>query len=89
MHKSDFPTDTPHFDKIIKKSRSRFNGFLISTKESIATIAKNSKFKKYNEGSVPYLHKDRIPLKVANLNKPKDDVAWTLFDDECEGMCGV
>ena len=47
------------------------------------------KFKQYNEGSVPYLHKDRIPLKVANLSKPKEDVAWTLFDDECEGMCGV
>jgi len=36
----------PYFDKIIKKSRSRFNGFLISTKESIATIAKNSRSKK-------------------------------------------
>ena len=23
------------------------------------------------------------------LTKPKEDVAWTLFDDECEGMCGV
>ena len=33
----------PYFDKIIKKSRSKFNGFLVSTKEAIPTISKNSK----------------------------------------------
>ena len=36
----------PYFDKIIKKSRSKFNGILISTKEAIYTIGKNAKANK-------------------------------------------
>jgi len=36
----------PYFDKVIKKSRSKFNGYLISTKESISVIGENAKSNK-------------------------------------------
>ena len=35
----------PYFDKVIKESRSKFNGKLISTKEAIPRIGKNTKSK--------------------------------------------
>ena len=35
-----------------------------------------------------FLHKSRIPLKEANLEEP-ENYQYSLFDDECEGMCGV
>ena len=47
------------------------------------------KFKKVSyEGAEQYLYRKKIPLKIANLDEPKD-YQYTLFDDECEGMCGI
>jgi hypothetical protein len=34
-----------------------------------------------------YLHKDRVPLEEANLEKVSNQL--DLFGNECEGMCGV
>lgn len=35
-----------------------------------------------------YVYKKRIPLAVANFNEPNEH-QYSLFDDECEGMCGI
>ena len=35
-----------------------------------------------------YIHKSRVPLKDASL-EVVEDPQYSLFDDECEGMCGV
>ncbi len=35
-----------------------------------------------------FLHKSRTPLADADLSSP-EDYQGSLFDDECEGMCGV
>ena len=35
-----------------------------------------------------FLHKSRTPLKDADLGV-EEDFQYSLFDDECEGMCGV
>lgn len=41
-------------------------------------------------GSELYLYKERIPLREATFKeKSKDDFQGSLFDDECEGYCGV
>ena len=47
-------------------------------------------FKKSEPGqeSELYVYKKRIPLAVANFNEPNEH-QYSLFDDECEGMCGV
>ena len=45
-------------------------------------------FKKNDSKSEQYLHSKKIPLSVVSLESP-EDVQYSLFDDECEGMCGV
>tara|TARA_B100001939_G_scaffold39585_1_gene30834 strand:- start:3766 stop:4650 length:885 start_codon:yes stop_codon:yes gene_type:complete len=45
-------------------------------------------FKKYDDGSEQYLYRSKIPLREATFAEPKD-YQGSLFDDECEGMCGV
>jgi hypothetical protein len=40
------------------------------------------------QGSEQYLHTKKIPLKIVNL-KSEQDYQYSLFDDECEGICGV
>jgi|TARA_B100001094_G_scaffold248066_1_gene245034 hypothetical protein len=50
------------------------------------------KFKKVNTESNAYLYRDRVPLKSVDLEaavEERHEHSWTLFDDECEGMCGV
>lgn len=55
---------------------------------------KNSKslsldnFNKIDNGSEQYLYRKKIPLRIANFDEPKD-YQYLLFDDECEGMCGI
>ena len=55
---------------------------------------KNSKsvgldnFNKLDNGSQQYLYRKKIPLRIANFDEPKD-YQYSLFDDECEGMCGI
>ena len=50
------------------------------------------KFRDYNEKkqtpSEQYVYKGKVPLKEATFEEPSD-YQGTLFDDECEGMCGV
>lgn len=46
-----------------------------------------SQFAKRFESEL-YLHKSRTALKDAELTV-KEDIQYSLFDDECEGMCGV
>ena len=37
-----------------------------------------------------YLYKERIPLKDASFDEvPSEKYQGSLFDDECEGYCGV
>jgi len=45
-------------------------------------------FRKGNNKSEQYLYRKKIPLRIANFDEPKD-YQYSLFDDECEGMCGV
>ena len=35
-----------------------------------------------------YLHRSLIPLKDINF-KAQENPQYSLFDDECSGMCGV
>ena len=37
----------------------------------------------------PYLHRSMIPLADVDLTTPADHGQLNLFDQECEGMCGV
>lgn len=37
---------------------------------------------------VPFLHDQRVPLSEADLDEAEDN-QLALFDNECEGMCGV
>ena len=50
------------------------------------------KFRDYNEKkqtpSEQYVYKGKVPLKEATFDEPSD-YQGTLFDDECEGMCGI
>ena len=50
------------------------------------------KFRDYNEKkqtpSEQYVYKGKVPLKEATFDEPSD-FQGTLFDDECEGMCGI
>jgi hypothetical protein len=36
-----------------------------------------------------YLHPDRVPLDKVDLSTPEDHGQLNLFNNECEGMCGV
>jgi hypothetical protein len=36
-----------------------------------------------------YLYRKRIPLSVVDLSTPEDHGQMNLFDNECEGMCGL
>jgi len=40
-------------------------------------------------GYQSYLHRDRIPLRLIDLSTPEDHGQLNLFDDECDGVCGV
>ena len=50
------------------------------------------KFRDYNEkkqtSSQQYVYKGKVPLREATFDEPSD-YQGTLFDDECEGMCGI
>ena len=39
--------------------------------------------------SVPYIHRKRIPLSQVDFRNDFDKGQLPLWDDECEGMCGV
>jgi len=36
-----------------------------------------------------YLHRSRIPLKYVDLSTPEEKGQLNLFENECEGLCGV
>jgi hypothetical protein len=50
------------------------------------------KFRDYNKKkqtpSQQYVYKGKVPLREATFDEPSD-YQGTLFDDECEGMCGI
>jgi 3'-phosphoadenosine 5'-phosphosulfate sulfotransferase (PAPS reductase)/FAD synthetase len=39
--------------------------------------------------STPYLHASRVPLEKVDLQTLEDHGQLNLFENECEGMCGV
>lgn len=39
--------------------------------------------------SIPYLHRDRAPLELVDIRSLEEQGQGTLFDMECEGMCGL
>ena len=45
-------------------------------------------FRKNGNKAQQYLYSRKIPLRDANLDDPKD-YQYSLFDDECEGICGI
>lgn len=47
-------------------------------------ISANGKIK-----GTPYLHEDRIPLGSVNFTSDRERGQLPLWEDECEGMCGV
>jgi len=40
-------------------------------------------------GYTNYLHRNLIPLKEINFNEKQENIQYSLFDDECEGICGL
>lgn len=38
---------------------------------------------------VPWLHRQRIPLDQVDLSTEEERGQLTMFNNECEGMCGV
>ena len=45
-------------------------------------------FRKNDNKAQQYLYNKKIPLRDASFEDPQD-YQYSLFDDECEGMCGV
>jgi hypothetical protein len=39
--------------------------------------------------SVPYLHNSRVPLLDVDFSTDEDHGQQVMFQNECEGMCGV
>jgi hypothetical protein len=42
-----------------------------------------------NFASTPFLHRSCVPLDQIDFRNDIDRGQLTLWDDECEGMCGV
>jgi len=42
-----------------------------------------------NRQSVAFLHRQRVPLVEADIRSEEEKGQGTLFDIECEGMCGI
>lgn len=42
-----------------------------------------------NFASMPYLHRKRVPLDQIDFRSDVERGQMTLWDDECEGMCGL
>lgn len=42
-----------------------------------------------NRGSEWFIHRDRVPLDQVDLSTAEDRGQLDLFNNECEGMCGV
>jgi hypothetical protein len=38
---------------------------------------------------VPFLHRSLTPLAEIDFSKPESEQQINLFQNECEGMCGV
>ena len=36
-----------------------------------------------------YLHRDCVPIDQINFDKDKDKEQLDMFNNECEGMCGI
>lgn len=45
-------------------------------------------FRNNDSSSEQYLYSKKIPLRIATFEEPSD-YQGSLFDDECEGMCGI
>tara|TARA_Y100000592_G_C5441566_1_gene303654 strand:- start:203 stop:1087 length:885 start_codon:yes stop_codon:yes gene_type:complete len=73
-------TSPEEFDQAIKFDDWLRNGKIDSRSKVV--------FNKYFEGGEMFIHKNRIPLKEATFEEPSD-YQGSLFDDECEGMCGL
>jgi hypothetical protein len=41
------------------------------------------------EGTTWYLHRNRIPLRLVDFSTAEDRGQINMFNEECEGMCGV
>jgi hypothetical protein len=39
--------------------------------------------------NTPYLHSSRVPLREADIRSDEERGVMSLFDQECEGMCGL
>lgn len=53
-------------------------------RELQTNAAKNGSFR-----TVPYLHRSLVPLSEVDLSTAEDRGQANLFNNECEGMCGV
>lgn len=42
-----------------------------------------------NFEATPFLHRDAIPLDLVDLSTAEERGQMTLWDNECEGMCGI
>ena len=40
-------------------------------------------------GNQAFLHRSMIPLSEVDLRNPQDRGQLDMFDNECEGMCGI
>lgn len=55
-----------------------------SNSVGINNFRKNEK----GQSSEQYLYNKKIPLRIATFEEPQD-YQGSLFNDECEGMCGI
>lgn len=39
--------------------------------------------------ATPFLHSSRVELRNADLRTDQEKGIWSMFDNECEGMCGL
>ena len=48
-----------------------------------------AKYETIGMKSIPYLHASRVPLSEVDFSTEEERGQLNMFNNECEGMCGV
>jgi isopentenyl diphosphate isomerase/L-lactate dehydrogenase-like FMN-dependent dehydrogenase len=49
----------------------------------------SAKAQSENFKTIPFLHRSLVPLEKVDLSTEEDNGQMSLWNNECEGMCGV
>ena len=79
-----------NLSKEVNTARNALNKAAIGTEEFNKAVEFDKQIRVRNKilRGTPYLHKSRKPLGEINFDE-KENEQLDLFNEECEGMCGV